>query len=105
FLHAADVAHQAGREVALTLSDPFCVERHRDAFRELVENHVDILFANEPEISSLYEVDDLERAIETVAAQCSIAAITCGAAGSVVVGNGERHRIAAAPATVVDTTG
>jgi sugar/nucleoside kinase (ribokinase family) len=105
FLHAADVAHQAGREVALSLSDPFCVERHRDAFRELVENHVDILFANEPELCSLYEVDDLERAIETVAAQCSIAAITCGAGGSVVVGGGERHRIAAAPATVVDTTG
>jgi sugar/nucleoside kinase (ribokinase family) len=105
FLHAADVAHRDGREVALSLSDPFCVERHRDAFRELVAGHVDILFANEPEICSLFEVDDLDRAIETVAAQCSIAAITCGAQGSVVAANGERHAVPAAPAQVVDTTG
>ena len=105
FLHAADVAHQAGREVALTLSDPFCVERHRAAFLDLVAGHVDILFANEPEITSLYEVDDLHRAIDLAASHCSVAAITCGAAGSVVVANGERHEVAAAPATVVDTTG
>ena len=56
------------RRVALTLSDPFCVERHRDEFRELVENDVDILFANEHEITMLYEVDDFD---EAAAAACA----------------------------------
>ena len=55
------IAHDAGRRVALTLSDPFCVERHRDEFLELVEHDVDVLFANEAEITSLYEVDDVRR--------------------------------------------
>ena len=106
FLHAADVAHQAGRQVALTLSDPFCVERHRAAFLDLVSGHVDILFANEPEICSLYEVDDFETAIARVSTHCSVAAITRSAHGSVVVDNaGGRHRCAAVPTTVVDTTG
>jgi sugar/nucleoside kinase (ribokinase family) len=105
FLHAADVAHHAGRQVALTLSDPFCVERHRAAFLDLVAGHVDILFANESEISSLYEVDDIDQALATVAKHCSIAAITRSAQGSVVVAGDERHDVAAVPATVVDTTG
>ena len=60
FRTAADMAHAAGRKVALTLSDPFCVDRHRAAFRELVERHVDILFANEVEIRSLYETADFD---------------------------------------------
>jgi sugar/nucleoside kinase (ribokinase family) len=105
FLHAADVAHQADRQVALTLSDPFCVERHRAAFLDLVAGHVDILFANEPEICSLYEVDDFEAATEKVSAHCSVAALTRSARGSVVVARGVRHEVAAVPATVVDTTG
>jgi sugar/nucleoside kinase (ribokinase family) len=105
FLHAADVAHKAGRQVALTLSDSFCVERHRAAFLDLVSDHVDILFANEPEICSLYEVDDFDTAVGRVAAQCEIAAITRSEHGSVVVAEGERHAVSAVPATVVDTTG
>lgn len=104
FLHAADVAHHAEREVALTLSDPFCVERHRAAFLDLVAGHVDILFANEPEICSLYE-DDFEAALEKVSQHCSVAALTRSAHGSVVVAGGERHAAAAVPANVVDTTG
>lgn len=105
FLHAADVAHRAERQVALTLSDPFCVERHRAAFLDLVAGHVDILFANEPEISSLYEVDNLEQAIDKVASHCSIAALTRSEHGSVVVADGDRFEVPAVPATVVDTTG
>jgi sugar/nucleoside kinase (ribokinase family) len=105
FLHAADVAHQAGRQVALTLSDSFCVERHRAAFLDLVAGHVDILFANEPEICSLYEVDDFDQAVARVSTQCSIAAITRSEQGSVVVAEGERHAAAALPVTVVDSTG
>ena len=61
FRKAAELAHAAGRKVALSLSDPFCVERHRDDFRELVQGHVDILFANEVEICSLYETDGFRR--------------------------------------------
>ncbi|HYZ63795.1 MAG TPA: adenosine kinase, partial [Acetobacteraceae bacterium] len=62
FRRAAEVAHAAGRQVALSLSDAFCVDRHRDAFRDLVRGHVDILFANEAEICSLYEENDIEAA-------------------------------------------
>src|ERR1700730_17334335 len=62
FRKAAAIAHSAGRQVALSLSDPFCVERHRPAFRDLVDGHVDILFANEAEICSLYETDDFASA-------------------------------------------
>ena len=61
FRKAAAIAHAAGRQVALSLSDPFCVGRHRAAFRDLVDGHVDILFANEAEICSLYETDDFAR--------------------------------------------
>ena len=60
FRRAADLAHAAGREVALSLSDAFCVDRHRDAFRALVRGHVDILFANEAEICALYQEDSFE---------------------------------------------
>jgi sugar/nucleoside kinase (ribokinase family) len=105
FLHAADVAHRANQQVALTLSDPFCVERHRAAFLDLVAGHVDILFANESEICSLYEVDHFEQAAAKAAQNCSVAALTRSERGSVVVAEGERHEVAAAPATVVDTTG
>jgi sugar/nucleoside kinase (ribokinase family) len=105
FLHAADVAHHAGRQVALTLSDPFCVERHRAAFLDLVADHVDILFANEPEIRSLYEAADFEDALGHVASHCAVAALTRSARGSVVVAGDERHEVPAVPVSVVDTTG
>ena len=58
---AAEIAHQHGRKVALTLSDPFCVERHRDTFLELISDHIDILFANEHEITSLFQTDSFTR--------------------------------------------
>ncbi len=105
FLHAADLAHQAGRQVALTLSDPFCVERHRSAFLDLVAEHVDILFANEAEIRMLYEVDDIEDALPLVAGHVSIAALTRSERGSVVVSGTESYDIAVVPVEVVDTTG
>jgi sugar/nucleoside kinase (ribokinase family) len=103
---AASLARAAGRKVALTLSDPFCVERHRDEFRALVENDVDVLFANEHEITMLYETDDFGEAARRVAGVCEIAALTCGPAGSVIVGRGERHAIDAEPVErLIDTTG
>src|SRR4051794_20219850 len=106
FRTAARIAHQAGRRVALSLSDPFCVDRHRAAFRELVMGEVDVLFANEAEICSLYETNDFAQAAAAVRGHVDIAALTRSAHGSVVLGQGEAHDIAAMPvAHVADTTG
>jgi sugar/nucleoside kinase (ribokinase family) len=106
FRKSAAIAHAAGRKVALSLSDPFCVGRHRAAFRDLVDGHVDILFANEAEICSLYETTDFVSASAAVRGHVAIAALTRSAAGSVILTGGAEHRIAAAPVErVVDTTG
>ncbi len=106
FRQAAAVAHAAGRRVALSLSDPFCVERHRAAFRELVDGHVDILLANEVEICSLYETGDFAAAAAAVRGHVAIAALTRSALGSLILADGAEHTVAAAPvARVVDTTG
>lgn len=107
FRAAAAMAHAAGRKVSLTLSDPFCVGRHRKAFLDLVEHHVDILFANEAEICALYEVgDDFDAALGRVRGHCEVAALTRSARGSVIVEGGRVHTVAAHPVgAVVDTTG
>ena len=106
FRAAAQIAHRAGQRVALSLSDPFCVDRHRAAFRELVAGEVDILFANEHEICALYETEDFDAAASAVRGHVAVAALTRSAAGSVVLTGQQSHRIAAAPvARVVDTTG
>ncbi len=106
FYKAAAIAHDAGRRVALSLSDPFCVERHRAAFRDLVAGHVDILFANEVEICSLYETNEFETAAAAVRGHVAIAALTRSEKGSVILANGAEHPVAAAPvARVVDSTG
>jgi sugar/nucleoside kinase (ribokinase family) len=106
FRVAADVAHAAGRKVALTLSDPFCVDRHRAAFVDLVERHVDILFANEAEILSLYEVSDFDAAVARVRGHCEVAALTRSERGSVIVAADGVHAVKAEPVpAVVDTTG
>ena len=105
FRAAARAAHAAGRRVALTLSDPFCVHRHRDAFREFVRTETDILFANEAEILALYETEDFAEAERRAAAEVSLAALTRSERGSVLLSESARHEIAAAPATVLDTTG
>ncbi len=103
---AAEIAKAAGRKVALTLSDSFCVDRHRRDFQDLVEGHIDILFANEAEITSLYEVDSFDDALQAVRGKCDLVALTRSEAGSVVLNNGEVHIIDAAPVDkVVDTTG
>lgn len=106
FRKAAAIAHAAGRKVALSLSDPFCVERHRAAFHDLVDGHVDILFANEVEICSLYQTEDFTAAAAAVRGHVAIAALTRSALGSVILADGEEHRVAARPvARVVDSTG
>jgi fructokinase len=105
FRHAAGVAHAAGRNVALSLSDSFCVNRHRAAFRDLVRGHVDILFANEAELCALYEQNELADAVAQARAEVALAAITRGADGSLVLSGDETVEIAAEPTRVVDTTG
>ena len=91
------IAHGAGRQVALSLSDPFCVDRHRAAFRELVEGEVDILFANEAEICSLYETDDFAQAAAAVRGHVAVAALTRSAHGSVVLGRADGRTSARCP--------
>jgi sugar/nucleoside kinase (ribokinase family) len=106
FRRAAELAHAAGRQVSLSLSDPFCVDRHRADFRDLVERHIDILFANEIEICSLYETTDFDTAARAVRGHCDIAVLTRSAKGSIIQAKSETHAVAAAPvARVVDTTG
>jgi sugar/nucleoside kinase (ribokinase family) len=106
FRHAAQVAHRHGRLVSLTLSDSFCVERHRDDFRALVADEVDLLFGNEHELVSLYEVDTLDEAIELVQHDCQLAIVTVGARGCLVVTpDGVLHSPAEPVERVLDTTG
>ena len=106
FVRAAEIAHEAGREVSLTLSDPFCVERHRADFRDLVDGHIDILFANESEICALYEVGSFHEAVAAVRECCRIAVLTRSDKGALVLNGRDADVVEAAPvAEVVDTTG
>jgi sugar/nucleoside kinase (ribokinase family) len=106
FRRAAEIAHAAGKKVALTLSDPFCVERHRREFLDLVQGHVDILFANELEILSLYQTEEFDKAAWHVRGHCEIAALTRSAKGSLIVTANDMLEITAEPVTeIVDTTG
>lgn len=106
FRFAAKVAHANGREVSLTLSDSFCVDRHREPFLEMVADDVDILFGNQDELCSLYRSSSLDAAIERVRRECRLAAITCGARGSLVVTSDEVVEVPAEPVEqVLDTTG
>lgn len=106
FQKAATIAHRAGRKVSLSLSDPFCVARHREDFLDLVDNHVDILFGNEEEIMSLYQVTDWNDIPALVQDKCDIVVLTRSEKGSVIFRNGNTFTIDAEPvARVVDTTG
>ena len=105
FFAAAKIAHDAGRKVALTLSDSFCVERHHAEFKKLLD-HVDILFANETEAEALTGETGFDAAIAALAKHCAIVCVTHGAEGSVIVADGKTHKIPAAPIDrLVDTTG
>jgi sugar/nucleoside kinase (ribokinase family) len=106
FAKAAGLARAAGRTLALTLSDAFVVERHRRGLLEFIETEVDLLFANEAEICSLFETDDFEAALRSIRGRVNIAAVTRSEKGSVVVTPEGREAVAAFPvAKVVDATG
>ena len=104
-LKAAKAAKAAGRKVAFTTSDAFCVARFRDQFLEFIKNDVDILFANESEILSLFEVEDFDVAIEKARGLAEIVAVTRSEKGSVVVSGNATHVIPGQKVDVVDTTG
>jgi len=106
FKRAARLARKHGRQVALTLSDAFCVERHRDSFLDLIRDEVDILFANEAEIKALYQVGVFDEALQQVRKHCRLAALTRSGAGSVVVTDDEVHVVEAVKIPrLVDATG
>ncbi len=106
FRAAASAANAAGSQVALTLSDTFCVERHREAFVSLVEDHVDVLFANEAEILSLYQLDDVDEAAARAAKSTPIVVVTRSEQGAIVHSDGKVIAVPAEPVdAVVDTTG
>jgi sugar/nucleoside kinase (ribokinase family) len=106
FREAARLAKASGAKVALTLSDPFCVDRHRDDFRKLVKEGADIVFANEKEITTLYEVNSFDEAADAALQDCELAVLTRSEAGSVIVGAGETVEVPADPVhKVVDATG
>lgn len=105
-MRAFDVAHAAGRRTAFTLSDPFCVDRFRDEFVELIDDRIDLVFANQHELCSLFEVDDLESAVDRAREHPATWAVTRSEQGSIVFAGGERFEVpAAAVDAVVDTTG
>jgi adenosine kinase len=107
FESAARIAQGGGGKVSFTLSDPFCVDRHRGHFRTLVASgRVDLLFANESEAKSLYETADLETALDAMAREARLAVVTLGENGAVVLAGDSRIRIEAFPVDrVVDATG
>jgi fructokinase len=105
FAEAAKVSRAAGRLTALSLSDPFCVDRHRDGFRRLIAEGIDILFANEAEVCSLYQCEDFADAAQAAARDVSVAVLTKSEAGSIICQGLNITRLRAEPTEVVDTTG
>ena len=106
-VRAIEVAREADRKVAFSLSDLFCVERHRDGFTKLIDDgRIDILFANEAEMLAMAGVPHLETAVASIAPKVGTLVVTRGAAGALAIRGGERADVAAEPVReVVDTTG
>jgi sugar/nucleoside kinase (ribokinase family) len=106
YVAAAEMAAAHKRRTALTLSDLFCVERHRAAFRHLVANHIDILLANEAEIKALYETEDFDTAMAQAREDVAVVAVTRSEKGAVIARGAEMVTVAAVPVSkLVDTTG
>ena len=107
FVKAADIAHDADRRVSLTLSDSFCVDRYRDEFLQLVRNgQVDVLFANEHELQSLYQTADFDTAVNALREENILGVVTRSAEGSVVITRQKNWAVSAYPIEkLVDSTG
>jgi sugar/nucleoside kinase (ribokinase family) len=105
FIHASEVAKSAGRKVAITMSDVFCVDRHRDSFVHLIRTHCDLVFANEAELLAIYETDDFDVAAAQIREDSQIAAITRASKGSVIVSGSDTWVAPVNVAHVMDATG
>ena len=105
FAKAIAATKGAGGRVSITLSDPFCIERHRDAFAKMLREDVDLLFANRAEIRSMYQLDDFDAALAAAAAEVEIVVCTDSANGAYIIKAGDRWHVPAVPTKVVDATG
>jgi len=105
FAKAIAACKAAGGRVSLTLSDPFCVSRHRNAFREMLKADVDLLFCNRAEMLSMYETDDFDAAMAEAAAEIAIVACTDSANGAYILSGGDTWHVPAIPTDIVDATG
>jgi sugar/nucleoside kinase (ribokinase family) len=105
FVHASEVAKSAGRKVAVTMSDVFCIDRHRPSFLHLVRTHCDLVFANEAELLALYETSDFDAAVSQMRSDSQIAAITRPGKGSLIVSGSDSWVAPVTKAPVVDATG
>ena len=105
FAKAIRACRGAGGRVSLTLSDPFCVERHRDAFREMIRDHVDLLFCNVHEMRAMYHADDLQAAMEMAAAEVDIVVCTASEDGAYILNGGGMEHAHAVPTEINDATG
>ena len=104
-IFASEECNKSGNLVALTLSDTFCVKRHKDSFLKLIKNHVDILFANENEIMELYNKNEIEKVTDLIKDDCETVVITRGEKGSIIINNKNIFKINSIQCQVVDTTG
>lgn len=105
FAKAIAACKGAGGKVSLTLSDPFCVSRHKDAFADLIRDHADLLFANEHELAAMYPADDLAASLTLAAAECDVVACTAGAHGAFIAQGEQRWHVPAIQTKIVDATG
>lgn len=105
FAKAVAACKGAGGQVSITLSDPFCIERHRDAFRTMVDDHVDLLFCNRAEMLSMYQTDDFDAALAQAASVVQIVACTDSENGVHILSEGQRWHVPAVPTKIVDATG
>lgn len=105
FAKAIAACKGAGGQVSITLSDPFCIERHRDAFRDMVRDHVDLLFCNRAEMSSMYHMTDFDAALAQAASEVGIVACTDSEHGVHILSNGQRWHVPAVATQIVDATG
>lgn len=105
FTHASEVAKAAGRKVAITMSDVFCVDRHRESFVHLIRTHCDLVFANEAELMAIYQTDNFDEALNQIRNDSQIAAITRSSKGSVIVSGSDTWTAPVTAAPVVDATG
>jgi sugar/nucleoside kinase (ribokinase family) len=105
FREAARLMHAAGGAAAVTLSDPFCCERHRYDFKRLIEDEMDIAIGNDAEWKTLYETEDLDAALSQAAAVCETVVCTCSGDPVVLIQGGTRVEVPVTPVTPVDATG